>query len=111
MATLPNFVDWDAIPARPLFPGVSIRVFSSAQVMLSLVDMAPGAVIPSHQHPHEQLGIWLRGEAAAVVRGTRHTLHASESYYIPGDTPHSFTIGTEGAQALDVFNPPREDYL
>jgi quercetin dioxygenase-like cupin family protein len=111
MTALPNFVDWDAIPARRLAAGVTLRIFSSANVMLSLVDLEPGAVVAPHQHPHEQLGIWLAGDAEAVIGDCQQSVRAGDSYYIPGDTLHTFVAGPQGGRALDIFNPPREDYL
>ena len=111
MRALPNFVDWNAIPARPLAEGVRIRIFSSANVMLSLVDLEPGAIVAPHQHPHEQLGMWLEGEAEAVIGDSRKRVHAGESYFIPGGTQHTFVAGPQGGRALDIFQPPREDYL
>lgn len=107
----PSFVNWDQVPRRTLAPGVTLRIVSSDTVMLSLVDIAPGAVVALHAHPHEQLGIWLAGEADAAIGDERRTVRAGESYYIPGNTPHTFTAGPTGGQALDIFHPPREDYL
>ena len=37
-------------------------------------------------------------------------LHAGDSYAIPGNTPHSFEV-MESGEVVDVFTPPREDYL
>jgi len=111
MASTPSFVDWSTIAPRAIAPGVTIRVFSSAQLMLSLVEMAAGSVIPPHQHPHEQMGLWLEGEATARIGDQVRHVQPGESYYIPGNVQHTFTVGSAGARALDVFNPPREDYL
>lgn len=111
MTALPNFVDWDSVPPRLLAPGVTLRIFSSTQVMLSLVDLEPGAVVAPHQHPHEQLGIWLAGEAEAVIGANHKRLYAGDSYYIPGGAEHTFVAGPDGGRALDIFQPPREDYL
>ena len=111
MISLPRFVDWESIPRRKLAPGVSLRVFSSATVMLSLVDLEPGATVALHAHTHEQLGIWLAGEADAMIGADRRTVRAGDSYYIASNTPHTFTAGPAGARALDIFSPPREDYL
>ena len=111
MIPLPNFVDWDTIPTRHLAPGVTLRVFSSKQVMLSLVDLEPGAVVPPHHHPHEQLGIWLAGEAEATIGDSHKHVRSGDCYYIPGGTNHTFVAGPDGGRALDIFNPPREDYL
>ncbi|HEV7215521.1 MAG TPA: cupin domain-containing protein [Chloroflexota bacterium] len=111
MTPLPNFVEWDSIPTRRLAPGVTLRIFSSARVMLSLVELEPGAVVPAHQHPHEQLGIWLAGEAEATIGDSRKRVRAGDSYYIPGGAEHTFVAGPNGGRALDIFHPPREDYL
>jgi quercetin dioxygenase-like cupin family protein len=111
MAELPNFVNWEAITPRTIAPGVTIRVFSSAQLMLSMVLMDPGAVIPPHQHRHEQMGIWLEGDATAVIGGQERPVRPGDCYYIPGNVEHSFRVGPAGARALDIFQPPREDYL
>lgn len=111
MAQLPNFVDWETIPPRPLSAGVTLRIFSSAQVMLSLVDLEPGAVVAPHQHPHEQLGMWLEGDAEATIGASHKSVRAGDCYYIPGGTMHTFVAGPRGGRALDIFNPPREDYL
>src|SRR2546427_139727 len=38
--------------------------------MLNLIEFEPGSTVPLHSHPHEQLGIVLRGMQALVVDGT-----------------------------------------
>ena len=37
-------------------------------------------------------------------------LHAGDSYAIPDNTPRSFEVMGSG-EVVDVFTPPREDYL
>ena len=37
--------------------------------MLNLIEFEPGATVPLHSHPHEQLGIVLEGMQALVVDG------------------------------------------
>jgi quercetin dioxygenase-like cupin family protein len=111
MAALPLFIDWSRAPTLDLAPGVKLHIFSTAQQMMVLVDLEPNALVPLHHHPHEQMGLWLEGEAAATIGDETRTLHAGDSYYMPGNTPHTFRAGPAGGKALDVFNPPREDYL
>jgi len=45
-----------------------------------------------------------------TVGDEARTYRAGDSYYIPGDVPHS-AVAPEGAVVVDVFCPPREDYL
>jgi hypothetical protein len=44
-----------------------------------------------------------------TIDGKDSTLTAGDSYYIPGDLPHSaFTLAP--STIVDCFTPPREDY-
>ena len=78
--------------------------------MLNLIEFEPGATVPLHSHPHEQLGIVLRGMQALVVDGVARELGPMEGYVLPGGVEHSAYCGPEGALVLDVFSPVREDY-
>ena len=66
--------------------------------------------MPLHSHPHEQLGLVLRGMQALVVDGVAHELGPMEGYVLPGGVEHSAYCGPDGALVLDVFSPVREDY-
>jgi len=48
---------------------------------------------------------------ALVVEGVAHELGPLEAYVLPGGVEHSAYCGPEGALVLDIFAPPREDYL
>ena len=45
-----------------------------------------------------------------TVADEAHDLQAGDSYYIPGDVAHAATV-SEDSLVVDVFCPPREDYL
>jgi quercetin dioxygenase-like cupin family protein len=45
-----------------------------------------------------------------TVDDETRTCQAGDSYYIPGDVPHK-AVTIEDALVIDVFCPPREDYL
>ena len=79
--------------------------------MLSFVtfDYAD-ALVPMHQHPHEQMGMGLEGEFELDIDGEKKVIRKGDTYCIPGNTPHSARSVNGPARALDVFNPPREDY-
>jgi quercetin dioxygenase-like cupin family protein len=107
----PQFVRLDAVRAFELAAGVSGRPLFGDGTMLNLIRFEPGAVVPSHSHPHEQLGIVLEGMQALVVDGVVHELGPLEAYGLPGGVEHSAYSGPEGSLVLDVFTPVREDYL
>lgn len=106
----PRFVRLDAIRAFELASGVSGRPLFGEGAMLNLIRFEPGATVPLHSHPHEQLGIVLEGMQALVVDGVPHELGPLEAYVLPGEVEHSAYCGPHGALVLDVFAPVREDY-
>jgi quercetin dioxygenase-like cupin family protein len=105
-----QFVRLDAVRAFELARGVSGRPLFGDGAMLNLIRFEPGATVPLHSHPHEQLGIVLEGMQGLVVEGEAHELGPLEAYVIPGSVEHSAYCGPEGSLVLDVFTPVREDY-
>ena len=94
-----------------IFPGVDIHTLAGQQMMLSLVEFEPGAVVPRHSHPHEQMGLLLEGELEFFVGDERYVARPGDMWRIPGGVEHGVTAGDQPAKALDVFHPVREDYL
>lgn len=102
------------MPGFSPLPGVRMDVYSGGRVMMNFVTIDPGATVGWHSHPHEQCGTVLEGEIHLRV-GTQDAepwvLRKGDVYAIAPDTPHSATVGPDGVVALDIFAPPREDYL
>jgi unsaturated pyranuronate lyase len=107
---VPQFIRFEDLGSFRLTDGVSGRPLFGEGAMINLIDFEAGAVVPSHSHPHEQLGLVLRGMQALVVDGTPHELGPLEGYVLPGGVEHSAYCGPDGALVLDVFCPVREDY-
>ncbi len=91
------------------FPGVTMHTFESQTMTLSVVDMQPGAVIPQHQHPHEQIGYMVEGSGVFRIGEQTHQVLAGQMWRIPGNMPHEVIAGPEGLRAIDVFHPIRQD--
>ncbi len=106
----PRFVRFDDLSAFELAAGVRARPLFGAGAMINLIEFEPGATVAAHSHPHEQLGIVLRGMQALVVDGEAHELGPMQGYVLPGGVEHSAYCGPEGALVIDVFQPVREDY-
>lgn len=104
------FVDKSECVRHTIFPGVDIFTTHGEQLMLSLVEMQPHAVVEEHQHPHEQCGLMLEGQAEFFIGGQRRLVSAGEMWRIPGGVPHRVVAGDRPVRALDVFYPIRDDY-
>lgn len=97
-------------PGFELAPGVRAKPLFGTAAMLNLIDFEAGAVVPAHEHPHEQLGMVLEGELTMVIGGREHRLRTGDAYGIPGGVEHSATANRGPCRVLDVFHPVREDY-
>jgi len=87
-------------------------VFSSDKVMFLLARIPPRGIVPEHSHLHEQMGICLRGKAEFTAGEEKKTVEEGMFYWIEPWEKHSVTsLVDEPSLFLDVFNPPREDYL
>jgi quercetin dioxygenase-like cupin family protein len=106
----PQFVSLSDLHRFTLAEGVSAQALFGEGVMLNLVELAPDALVPRHSHPHEQLGVVLRGELKLVVAGHDRVLRDMDAYALPGELEHQAQAGPGGALVLDVFQPVREDY-
>ena len=104
------FVPLESCPPKTLFPGVVTRTLWLEKLMLSMVDLEPHAVVPMHQHPHEQMGMVVSGRLKFTIGGEERVVNAGEWYSIPGNVPHQAVALDEPARALDVFSPVREEY-
>jgi len=98
-------------PAREIFPGVTIRVAWGESLMMSFVWFAQAdALVPTHTHPHEQMGMGLEGEFELTIGGETQVIRAGDAYLIPSNVPHSARAINGPARALDLFHPVRDDY-
>jgi quercetin dioxygenase-like cupin family protein len=93
-----------------IFPGVHLRTCAAERMMLSLADLEPRSVVEEHAHPHEQVGLVLKGRVTFFIGGEEKTLGPGEMFRIPGGVRHRVVALDEPAQVLDIFNPVREDY-
>jgi quercetin dioxygenase-like cupin family protein len=67
---------------------------------------------PPHRHPFDQLSFVLEGSMLFEVDGELFEVGAGEVLVIPADAPHTArTTSEEVALSLDIFAPPRPDYL
>ena len=107
----PAFYNMDAIKPVALVDGISARFVTGSRIMFSFVHLLPGAVMPDHHHPHEQLGYVVEGSMVLNIAGDERKLQRGDAYTIPGNVVHRAVGGPDGCLVLDAFSPPREEYL
>jgi quercetin dioxygenase-like cupin family protein len=99
----------DATPVE-MMPGVIRRTLSTSEgMMLIEVVFEKGAVVPLHNHPHEQIGYLISGRVLFELGDERRELIAGDSWLVPPNVHHQVTA-LERSLIVDVFSPPREEY-
>jgi quercetin dioxygenase-like cupin family protein len=99
----------DATPVEML-PGVTRRTLNTSErMMLIEVVCEKGVVVPTHSHPHEQIGYLASGRLLFELGDEQRELTAGDSWLVPPNVPHQVTA-LELSVAIDVFSPPREEY-
>ena len=98
------------------FKGVSFELLATdGPAMVTKMLYAAGNDVPFHQHPHTQAGYVISGRYRFRTHGHPGgdfdgDLSTGDSYVIPGGVDHAITV-IEPGEVIDVFTPPREDYL
>lgn len=106
---------WSDITPEQLNPMLTRQYISGEQSMIARIVLGKGCVVPTHQHPNEQIAYIVSGALEFTIEdgtpgGTKHIVSAGEVLVIPSNVPHS-AIALEDTVDLDLFAPPRQDWL
>ncbi len=104
---------WSEIPSEQVKADISRRLITGERLMLALVELQNGCVVPRHAHVHEQMTYVLDGCLRLTVGedgGVSYDLRAGEVIHLPSNVPHA-ALALEDTRVLDVFSPPREDWI
>lgn len=111
--TAPTLYRWDDLPEEQLNPLLARRLVTGKRAMLAHVYLKKGCVVPRHAHENEQFTYILEG-ALKFFMGedgrTELVVRAGEVLHLPSNVPHE-AHALEDTLDLDVFSPPREDWL
>jgi len=95
-----------------MLPGVRRRLITAGERAMAVrVELDKGASLPSHSHPHEQIGFVVSGVLRLNIAGETMLLRAGDGYAVPGDVIHSVEEAMEPSVVVDVFSPLRREYL
>ena len=104
---------WEELPAEKLKDGLTRRLVTSDRMMIAHVYLKKGIEVPRHSHENEQITYILEGalQFQLGAKGERELIvRAGEVLVIPSYLPHS-AVALEDTLDVDVFNPPRQDWL
>lgn len=110
MSTPLKYIPWSQVEREKLNDLIDREMVVGEKIMMARVIMKKGAHVPLHYHHNEQVTYILEGALKFAIDGKDIVVHAGEVLCIPSNMPHE-AWALEDTLDLDVFTPPREDWL
>lgn len=104
---------WKDLPAEPLKGTLTRKLITGERMMIAHVYFKKGDDVPQHSHENEQLTYILEGALKfwfGADESQEIIVRAGEVIVIPSHLPHR-ALALEDTLDVDVFCPPRQDWL
>jgi quercetin dioxygenase-like cupin family protein len=108
-----TFYRWNDMPKEELNERFARRLITGDRMMLAHVYLKKGFVVPRHQHENEQITYILEGALRFWIgedESQELVVAAGEVLHIPSNVWHK-AEALEDTLDVDVFSPPRQDWL
>ena len=105
-----KYIPWKNVEHEKLNDLIDREMVVGNKLMLARVFLKKGAHVPQHQHHNEQVTYIMEGALKFAIDGKEIVVRAGEVLCIPSNMPHE-AWALEDTLDLDVFDPPREDWL
>ena len=103
-------IPWKSVAIEDLNPLLKRHFIVGQNVMLARVLLKKGCIVPEHSHHNEQVTYILDGALKFWIDGKEIVVRSGEVLTIPPHMPHK-AEALEDTIDLDVFNPPRADWI
>ncbi|MCX7703449.1 MAG: cupin domain-containing protein [Planctomycetota bacterium] len=105
-----TFSHLNDVPSEEVTPGVRVRHIYLKNTLLSIIEYAPNASIPTHRHPHEQISLVLEGTVEETIGKEKKRLRKGGIASVRSDVLHSSKAGRNGAKVLCAASPVTKPY-
>ena len=103
------FINFNTQKKVQVWEGITGTISHSEQATYCHFTIENGAVLPEHQHVHEQWTHVLDGLLEFDIDGEKMLLTSGMTAFIPSNVPHSGRAFAE-CKVIDCFTPVREDF-
>jgi unsaturated pyranuronate lyase len=110
LAPMKGYLALDQLPEEAVTPLIRRRLVTGEKQMLVFWRMKAGAHAAAHRHPHEQIFWVLSGKMEFRLGDEKRTCGPGAVGVIPGGVEHEAWF-PEDTEVVDLFSPPREDFL
>ena len=102
--------NWNEVAVQELDNGITRQMITAGNMMLAQIFVPKGVSFPAHRISSEQITIYVKGGAVYQSEQSRIEAREGDILHIPAGVQHSDQV-VEDTVVLDVFSPPREDWL
>ncbi|NQT05704.1 MAG: cupin domain-containing protein [Dehalococcoidia bacterium] len=106
-----HVIHYQDVPIVEVAPSMKYHIVSGERITVGFINAAPNAVGPTHKHEAEQILIVMDGACEEAVEGKLFPLKKGDVLVIPSNVEHGTYMSDKGCQILDIYSPPRQDYL
>ena len=107
-----NFFRIEDLSVETVEGNVDRRVFTTDKMMMVFYTFPPNKKFPAHSHEvHEQMGYLISGKLKYKLGSEERIMVAGDCYFVPPNVIHGTETLDEPAVLMDVFCPPREDFI
>lgn len=92
-------------------PSVKAHIVSSEKMTAAFLTIDPNTYVPVHQHENEQIMIATEGTLDLVIDGKLYPFKKGDVVVFPPNLGHGGYVSDEGYSGIDVFYPPRQDFI
>jgi len=104
-------VRWDDVRVEHIADGIERQMVVGQRLMICRLRFRPHIETTVHSHPHEQITLVEKGRVRFVIGDTTRIATAGDVLSFPSGLVHGATILDEEVVLVDIFTPPREEFL
>ena len=99
------------VPVVELGPGVKVHIVSAERITVTFGTLAPSICAAVHHHENEQMMVIVDGECDFILAGKLYPMKKGDVIIVPSNTEHGAYSSEKGCQFMDIFSPPRQDFV
>ena len=99
------------VPTIEPAPGAKAQIVSAERLTVSFLNFDPDILVPVHHHENEQIMTVTDGACDVITGGKLYHLEKGDVIIFPPNVEHGGYISDRGCLAIDIFSPPRQDFV
>jgi quercetin dioxygenase-like cupin family protein len=99
------------VPLTELVPGSNSHLVAGERALVSFLTMSANSYFPPHRHEAEQIMTVIDGYMDEIIEGKLYRVKKGDVIVLPSNIEHGGRIREVDCKVIDIFIPPRQDYL